>query len=250
MDPIADQFAYLSVYNYASNDPVKNIDLHGLQGVTTSTGATLARPSGVATRLSPKLRPPAQGTTIGNPRNPSALDPIPVPVSNELSNLSDNETFLSQEGTAATDVGEPFSAEQMEQIKSDVESRYGDDGGYAVLHRDFPTEDNRIGHYSIEIFSNEGGKLHTHQVTNNDQTKSYIDVRTDKGNATESIPLPNAKGALLYQKQMLSAGNLGRYDLKNNSCLSHVCDVLKAGGVNVPEGAIARYQKAKKIFKE
>jgi uncharacterized protein RhaS with RHS repeats len=33
VDPIADQFAHLSVYNYASNDPVKNIDLHGLQGV-------------------------------------------------------------------------------------------------------------------------------------------------------------------------------------------------------------------------
>jgi len=33
VDPIADEFPHLSVYNYASNDPVKNIDLHGLQGV-------------------------------------------------------------------------------------------------------------------------------------------------------------------------------------------------------------------------
>ena len=33
VDPIADQFAHLSVYNYASNDPIKNVDLHGLQGV-------------------------------------------------------------------------------------------------------------------------------------------------------------------------------------------------------------------------
>ncbi|KGE87952.1 MAG: RHS repeat domain-containing protein [Phaeodactylibacter xiamenensis] len=32
VDPIADEFPYLSVYNYASNDPVTNIDLHGLQG--------------------------------------------------------------------------------------------------------------------------------------------------------------------------------------------------------------------------
>jgi len=31
VDPIADEFPQLSVYNYASNDPVKNIDLHGLQ---------------------------------------------------------------------------------------------------------------------------------------------------------------------------------------------------------------------------
>ncbi|MCG8332203.1 MAG: RHS repeat-associated core domain-containing protein [Chitinophagales bacterium] len=33
VDPIADDFPHLSVYNYASNDPIKNIDLHGLQGV-------------------------------------------------------------------------------------------------------------------------------------------------------------------------------------------------------------------------
>ncbi|HMP26297.1 MAG TPA: RHS repeat-associated core domain-containing protein [Saprospiraceae bacterium] len=33
VDPIADRFAHLSVYNYASNDPISNIDLHGLQGI-------------------------------------------------------------------------------------------------------------------------------------------------------------------------------------------------------------------------
>ncbi len=31
VDPIADRFAHLSVYNYASNRPVNGIDLHGLQ---------------------------------------------------------------------------------------------------------------------------------------------------------------------------------------------------------------------------
>ena len=36
VDPIADQFPHLSVYNYASNDPVKNIDLHGLQGFNSN----------------------------------------------------------------------------------------------------------------------------------------------------------------------------------------------------------------------
>lgn len=33
VDPISDQFPELSTYNYASNDPIKNIDLHGLQGI-------------------------------------------------------------------------------------------------------------------------------------------------------------------------------------------------------------------------
>ena len=31
MDPIADQFNYVSVYNYAENEPIGNIDLWGLQ---------------------------------------------------------------------------------------------------------------------------------------------------------------------------------------------------------------------------
>lgn len=33
LDPIADNFYHLSPYNYASNDPITNIDLWGLQGV-------------------------------------------------------------------------------------------------------------------------------------------------------------------------------------------------------------------------
>ena len=31
VDPIAEKFAWVSVYNYAENEPVANIDLHGLQ---------------------------------------------------------------------------------------------------------------------------------------------------------------------------------------------------------------------------
>ena len=38
VDPIAGQFSSLAVYNYASNSPVINIDLHGLQGVNFGIG--------------------------------------------------------------------------------------------------------------------------------------------------------------------------------------------------------------------
>ena len=40
LDPISDRFPHLSTFNYASNDPVKNIDLHGLQGVSSTRGST------------------------------------------------------------------------------------------------------------------------------------------------------------------------------------------------------------------
>ncbi|MEM6320453.1 MAG: 3-coathanger stack domain-containing protein [Bacteroidota bacterium] len=45
VDPISEKFAHLSVYNYASNDPVSNVDLHGLQGVKaiTAVGRILLR---------------------------------------------------------------------------------------------------------------------------------------------------------------------------------------------------------------
>ena len=31
VDPISDQFPWVSTFNYAENEPVANIDLHGLQ---------------------------------------------------------------------------------------------------------------------------------------------------------------------------------------------------------------------------
>ena len=34
VDPLADQFAWVSVYNYAENSPIANIDLHGFQKVS------------------------------------------------------------------------------------------------------------------------------------------------------------------------------------------------------------------------
>jgi len=41
VDPIADQFAHLSVYNYADNSPISNIDLHGLQAFFAGDGRLL-----------------------------------------------------------------------------------------------------------------------------------------------------------------------------------------------------------------
>jgi len=36
VDPISDQFAWVSTYNYAENSPIANIDLHGLQKVSVN----------------------------------------------------------------------------------------------------------------------------------------------------------------------------------------------------------------------
>jgi uncharacterized protein RhaS with RHS repeats len=39
VDPIADEFAWVNTYNYAENEPVANIDLHGLQKWPATGGA-------------------------------------------------------------------------------------------------------------------------------------------------------------------------------------------------------------------
>ncbi len=52
VDPISDQFAFVSVYNYAENSPVRNIDLHGLQKWDTVLN-DLAKFFGITTGLGP-----------------------------------------------------------------------------------------------------------------------------------------------------------------------------------------------------
>jgi hypothetical protein len=41
VDPIADQFPWVSTYNYAENEPIANIDLHGLQKVSVHLAGTI-----------------------------------------------------------------------------------------------------------------------------------------------------------------------------------------------------------------
>ncbi|PHI19010.1 hypothetical protein CEQ90_15345 [Lewinellaceae bacterium SD302] len=41
VDPIADQFAFVSPFNYAENSPIANIDLHGLQAYYAADGSLL-----------------------------------------------------------------------------------------------------------------------------------------------------------------------------------------------------------------
>ena len=47
VDPISDKFAHLSTFNYASNNPIVNIDFHGLQGVNSNTGEIQETKSGI-----------------------------------------------------------------------------------------------------------------------------------------------------------------------------------------------------------
>ncbi|MEM7021012.1 MAG: SpvB/TcaC N-terminal domain-containing protein [Pseudomonadota bacterium] len=52
-----------------------------------------------------------------------------------------------------------------------------------------------------------------------------------------NVSIPNAPGAVEFQKAVVGT-NTGTYNLLSNSCATHVCDVLRAGGVDAPEGGI------------
>ncbi len=41
VDPISDEFPHVSTYNYAENEPIANIDLHGLQGIRFGEGVEM-----------------------------------------------------------------------------------------------------------------------------------------------------------------------------------------------------------------
>ncbi|MDH5327552.1 MAG: DUF6531 domain-containing protein [Gammaproteobacteria bacterium] len=95
------------------------------------------------------------------------------------------------------------------------------------------------GHFSVEINSSSSQQK-THQViTSADRSTTQIvdaDVRPPskpiKSSAT--IDIPDAQSAIAKQKELMDQGNLGAYDKIDNSCVSHVCDVLDAGGLETP----------------
>lgn len=91
------------------------------------------------------------------------------------------------------------------------------------------------GHFTIEIIIGDT-RYNTHQVitSRNDHSKTTI-VRAgkfSKGNVPVHeaiIDLPDAQAAMNKQKNMINE-ELGVYDPIENSCLSHVCDIVEVGG--------------------
>jgi hypothetical protein len=86
------------------------------------------------------------------------------------------------------------------------------------------------GHFSIEI--DDGvNQLHTEQlITKKDRSATSIyETSVENPVNTKVIEIPDASNAMNYQKSLIGK-ELGAYDTHNNSCLSHVVDVLESGG--------------------
>ena len=90
-------------------------------------------------------------------------------------------------------------------------------------------------HVSIEVQKGDTS-LQTHQTTSERGRSTFIEdanVGTPPGKVTgeKEIFLPDADAAMKRQRDLMDAGDLGPYNVEKNSCLSHVCDILKEGGV-------------------
>jgi len=106
----------------------------------------------------------------------------------------------------------------------------GQQAGEAIVYL-YKGEEN---HFSIVVKTNDK-VLHTEQVVrgfDNTTISRYNDFG-DKVRKQLQFNLPNAQDAQIFQEGLLNK-NTGKYDIDSNSCLSHVCDVLREGGLDVP----------------
>lgn len=92
-------------------------------------------------------------------------------------------------------------------------------------------------HFTIQIQTQEGWDLNTHQlITSSDHSSTkIINNITGLGEApyelvhSIEIDLSDADAALKHQKELMKISDLRKYDVLENSCLSHITDVLEKG---------------------
>jgi len=89
-------------------------------------------------------------------------------------------------------------------------------------------------HFSVMV--KQGDKsVHTEQIILDDMMTT-IDYYADYGDEVRKkfeFDLADAISAMEFQKNSINK-NTGIYDIDTNSCLTHVCDTIRAGGANVP----------------
>jgi hypothetical protein len=121
--------------------------------------------------------------------------------------------------------------------------------GIAKIHHFEGDAANPYGHYSIEV--THGSKsMHTHQViTAADYSTTTItrDISMlPVPLKTVEVNLPNANKAMDYQASSIGK-ELGPYSQRTNSCVDHVAEVIRQGGIDVPNSALGQYKFLKKL---
>jgi RHS repeat-associated protein len=119
--------------------------------------------------------------------------------------------------------------------------------GTATVHwHDNRGPDTAFGHYSVE--TDVGGKtIHTHQLgAPGTDTMISTDLNgVVSSTKSHTFDLPNAKAAQEFQLKNLD--KIGpSYDTKTRSCVTHVGEVLREGGLDVPTNPGGQFKYLKK----
>ncbi|MEW5743669.1 MAG: RHS repeat-associated core domain-containing protein [Myxococcota bacterium] len=156
-------------------------------------------------------------------------------------------------GSSSVDAppGLPVSASGAPKPKLVVEST--DSAAYVPLQT--PSVENGVAvvryyknpdetpHFSVEVQPPGGTSLETHQVASRSLKKTYVNEVTPDTDlphpaGTKVIELPNPDAAKAKQLEQMAQGDMGPWKgagPKANSCATHVCDVLSAGGADSSE---------------
>jgi RHS repeat-associated protein len=119
--------------------------------------------------------------------------------------------------------------------------------GTATIHKYDGNAENPFGHFSVEVNHN-GKTVHTHQViTSRDHSTTTIIPYSGKSSSKSvTVDIPDAEAAHIFQKSAIDT-ELGPYNRQTNSCVDHVAEVLRQGGVEVPKSAIGQFKYLKSL---
>jgi RHS repeat-associated protein len=97
--------------------------------------------------------------------------------------------------------------------------------GYAEGHFTIEVRHKDLSYSKHQVITSSGSREQTTIM----RSGSYQTQRSGDLVKETTVPLPNARAAIDYQRNKINEP-LGPYDVTKNSCVTHVCDVIKAGG--------------------
>jgi RHS repeat-associated protein len=117
------------------------------------------------------------------------------------------------------------------------------DEPYAEVSHYAGNEDNPFGHYAVRVVAGDQEQFSHQVITSSDHSHTTISERPPQRapETTARVPLTDPSKAMDYQRSMMGK-ELGPYDRRTNSCVDHVAEVLRQGGVDVPQGPLGQFK--------
>ncbi|MEV6798806.1 RHS repeat-associated core domain-containing protein [Micromonospora rifamycinica] len=106
-------------------------------------------------------------------------------------------------------------------------------GGSLTVHKWAAEEPGGVPHFSAEVVADSGATRHTELLGGTGTPASVRDFDPVGMTLIESrtIRIPDAAGAITFQKRAVMRGRAGSYNVITNSCVTHCMNVAAAGGV-------------------